>query len=423
MIPPGESLDWQRRIITLYHLGEDNCLTKTMGLSWFHPGIPAGGVTLMPIRLLRHENVYSMFYAGNFIADKPLLLEFDRYHPTPCSMRHSNRPNTVEYAEKYSQLLVVAGLVPPGKQEPASPPSLPWTKAFKSEREKFWKQLPQSPVIAEIGVDKAGTAIDIIIPTANPKKLYLVDPWDLVDAKEQIWEQAKENREEIQNYFKDNEKVEIVHGFSDQAAQNFDSQYFDVVFSDWALSFQDTKKDIVNWLPKVKKGGFICGDLFCLEDHHWSGAFGAILEFLAKYVLKDESILERLEQTRTELISALHYKYIVTGKDFSNVEFYMKEHTGGDLMVRYLSKTLNFGSFARVEEKCEDVIQTKPDLQSLITMGNSPYFKYYPSGRTRAGTWAIKVGDWAENIDYNELQEWADSNNDTKWIPVVFEKK
>jgi len=410
MIPPGNLPDWQRRIITLYFTAASDSISRMMGFLWFNPDTIIGELSVQPIRYMRHINVVSVF------ADKS---ELDIYHPHTNTKRFSQRPNTLEYWERYGSLVVASGLVPLSSMSKATPPSPPWSKPFEQyPRGAFWDELDSDSVVAEIGVDKAGTAIDIIIPKADPKKLYLIDPWDFI--KNNPWADSKQNREFVQDKFKKNPNVEVVQDFSSTAAEQFDDQHFDVVFSDWATSYTDTKKDISSWLRKVKPGGYLAGDLFCIEDHHWTGAFGAILEFLSKYVVKDKSIIKRAEVTREILVGNLYQKYM-DAKDIKNVEFYMKEQLFGDILVRYESRSLQIAGFSSISEKCEDIIQTKPDLLTLKALSDNKYFKYYPSSRVRAGTWRIEIGDWINDIDFDELSDWAEEETDLAWIPIRFE--
>lgn len=412
MIPPGNLPDWQRRIITLYFTDARDSFSHMMGFLWFNPDTITGKLSVQPIRYIRHIDVTSVF------ADRS---ELDTYHPRTSRKRFSQRPNTLEYWEKYGSLVVASGLVPLSSISPASPPASPWSKPFeKHPRGAFWDEIDSDSVVAEIGVDKAGTAIDVIIPKADPKKLYLIDPWDLIEDKNNLWANSEQNREFVQDKFKKNPNVEVIQDFSNTAAEKFDDQYFDVVFSDWAISYTDTKKDISSWLRKIKPGGYLAGDLFCIEDHHWTGAFGAVLEFLSKYVIKDKSIIERAELTREILVPELYRKYM-DGKDIKNVEFYMKEQLFGDILVRHESNCLQIAGFSTIPEKCEDIIQTKPDLLTLKTLSDNKYFKYYPSSRVRAGTWRIEIGDWINDIDFDELSDWAEEETDLAWIPIRFE--
>ena len=113
---------------------------------------------------------------------------------------------------------------------------------------------------------KGGTAHDYILPIVNPKKLYLIDPWDLSEENITLWPQSKQNREKVIKMFSDNESVEIVQDYSDSAAEKFDDGYFDCVSSDWALEYGDAKKEIISWLPKIRRGGYLSGETFLFGD-------------------------------------------------------------------------------------------------------------------------------------------------------------
>jgi hypothetical protein len=412
MIPPDLYPNWQRRIITLYYSNAEKSISNDMGALWFHPDTVVGSLSVQPIRYVRYVDTHSVLTC---------LTDMEKYDPSSYTRVFSNRPNTSEYFEKYGSLLIMAGLVDQKHQTIGSPPAMPWDKPFKQLRDEFWKSLPNDSTIVELGVDKAGTASDLIIPLSKPKKLYLIDPWDLVNEDEQIWFNSKANREAVQDLFKDNPKVEVLQSFSQDAAEKFENEYFDVVFSDWALTYEQTKVDIFTWLKKIKPGGFLCGDLFCLEDHHWSGAFGAIMEFMAKYVLKDTEIITRQERSREVLLFNLIDKYEKSNK-ISDVNFYMTEHPFGDILVRYNSTSFTFNGFHTRREKCEDIIQIKPDYPTLLSLAKNPHFTYYPSGRTRAGTWKLQIGDWIDDLDFEEFEKWAKTETDNVWIPVEFER-
>ena len=55
----------------------------------------------------------------------------------------------------------------------------------------------------------------------------------------------------------------------------YEDASLDFVFLDGDHSYDGLKKDIIAWLPKVKKGGIICGHDFCLAD---SGVIQAVTE-------------------------------------------------------------------------------------------------------------------------------------------------
>jgi predicted O-methyltransferase YrrM len=68
------------------------------------------------------------------------------------------------------------------------------------------------------------------------------------------YEKAKEN---IHEHFPD---VQVLKFASLEACQLFQDSYFDIVYIDAAHDYLSVTNDIKAWLPKVRKGGCICGD-------------------------------------------------------------------------------------------------------------------------------------------------------------------
>jgi predicted O-methyltransferase YrrM len=64
---------------------------------------------------------------------------------------------------------------------------------------------------------------------------------------------------------------------SDDAYVNLPDNFYDFVYIDGLHTYEQVKKDILNYLPKIKKGGFIGG-----HDYHpnWQGVVDAINELL-----------------------------------------------------------------------------------------------------------------------------------------------
>jgi hypothetical protein len=65
-----------------------------------------------------------------------------------------------------------------------------------------------------------------------------------------------------QNNLKENkvdDVVEVIDARTDEAITRYPDEYFDVVFIDADHRYTAVKKDIQQWLMKVKKGGLLCG--------------------------------------------------------------------------------------------------------------------------------------------------------------------
>jgi predicted O-methyltransferase YrrM len=56
------------------------------------------------------------------------------------------------------------------------------------------------------------------------------------------------------------DRIKVIRNNSLNESKNYNDEHFDVVYIDASHDYQSVKEDILNWLPKVKKGGIICGD-------------------------------------------------------------------------------------------------------------------------------------------------------------------
>ena len=57
-----------------------------------------------------------------------------------------------------------------------------------------------------------------------------------------------------------NRKFKYLKGRAENLVEKFDDEYFDTIFIDMDHSYQSVKRDIQQWLPKVKPGGILAGD-------------------------------------------------------------------------------------------------------------------------------------------------------------------
>jgi predicted O-methyltransferase YrrM len=114
----------------------------------------------------------------------------------------------------------------------------------------------------------------------NFKKVISIDPYiDDYDLNDPACEHISFN--EVYVKFLDNTKkfnnISQIKKTSDESFSYFDDESIDVLYIDGLHTYEQVKKDIINYLPKVKKGGFICG-----HDYHknWPGVIQAIEETL-----------------------------------------------------------------------------------------------------------------------------------------------
>lgn len=106
-----------------------------------------------------------------------------------------------------------------------------------------------------------------LVKQGNKFDLYAVDLWD-----KSVWKNRKNKNRinfeldhiyDIYNFnLRDNQVRQYINdikGDSAVSASIFEDRYFDFVFIDADHREESVKKDILAWLPKVKKGGIIAG--------------------------------------------------------------------------------------------------------------------------------------------------------------------
>lgn len=134
---------------------------------------------------------------------------------------------------------------------------------------------------AEIGVCAGVFAYYVLLPS-QPSKLYLIDPWQYglqadveKDPTAEKQSHADSLYKKVFNLFSSYPNVEIIRLKSEDAVFMFPDEYFDYVYIDGEHSYKAVMRDLTNYFPKVKIGGYIIGD-----DYGWAGIMPAVQDFL-----------------------------------------------------------------------------------------------------------------------------------------------
>ena len=130
-------------------------------------------------------------------------------------------------------------------------------------------KVPDGGTIVEIGVFK-GRSLCSIAPACKARgiRMYAVDPWIGCEPFMQLFQNH------IQ-HFGVADIVTILRAESHIAAQSFAPASVDMVFVDGPHDYQQVKRDIQAWVPKIKPGGYIAGHDYCPE---WPGVGVAVVE-------------------------------------------------------------------------------------------------------------------------------------------------
>jgi hypothetical protein len=161
---------------------------------------------------------------------------------------------------------------------------------------KLLSLFPLSSIGVEIGVHTRGFSSNIL-KLIKPAKLFLIDPWkyepypryrnSVYGSQNQQQQDGMDTRyNRVCNRFsKEIEAgvVTILRQSSAEAANYFDSNSVDWVYIDGNHTYEFVKQDLQLYFPKVKAGGFICGDDYGIKGWWEGGIMKAVNEFKAEH--------------------------------------------------------------------------------------------------------------------------------------------
>lgn len=139
-------------------------------------------------------------------------------------------------------------------------------------REILFQYYPKNSVGCEIGVWQ-GHFAEQLVEQAQPKKLYLIDPWVVQDYKKRWYSKDHVSQtimdaiyQHVQKKFEDNPVISIIRDYSDNAFCTIIDNELDWIYIDGNHSEDAVYRDLCNSYRKVKSGGYITGDDFSWID-------------------------------------------------------------------------------------------------------------------------------------------------------------
>jgi hypothetical protein len=139
-------------------------------------------------------------------------------------------------------------------------------------------------IFVEVGSFKGRSSIAMavnIINSGKDIKFYCVDTW--LGSIEHQSGQDSEDKDVINNnlkniFIKNIESVKniitSIEKTSIEAANDFENSSLSFVFIDASHDYENVKKDLEAWYPKIKKGGTLAG-----HDWTWPDVSRAVVEF------------------------------------------------------------------------------------------------------------------------------------------------
>lgn len=144
--------------------------------------------------------------------------------------------------------------------------------------------------IVEVGVNKGETSqlLRHLFPDAT---LYLIDPWKLtneygysatpISRKLKHYENAYRH---VSTLFQGDSKVQLLRMPSLDGVQHVPDE-LDLVFIDANHEYSEVRKDILSWLPKVRRGGLLSGHDYDQNIPMFSGVKQAVDEIFGRKIL------------------------------------------------------------------------------------------------------------------------------------------
>jgi len=136
--------------------------------------------------------------------------------------------------------------------------------------------VPDDGVFVECGAWLGKSSSYLCDISKDRIRVYIVDHW--LGSKDELNNSHKLGTEQdIYQIFIDNMGDRIFTPLrmdSEQASKQFEDNSCDVVFIDMGHSYEEVKRDIELWLPKVKTGGIIAGH----DYPSWPGVKKAVDE-------------------------------------------------------------------------------------------------------------------------------------------------
>lgn len=147
--------------------------------------------------------------------------------------------------------------------------------------------LPLNPSGVEIGVLE-GDFSEKILMAINPKHFILIDPFETggelyasglssaYSNETQYWSVLNRFEKEIEKG-----QVMVRRKYSYEMASHYPDNYIDFVYLDGSHLYPDVKKDLEDWVIKLKYNGCMCGHDYIDVDNF--GVKDAVNEFCSLY--------------------------------------------------------------------------------------------------------------------------------------------
>ena len=170
---------------------------------------------------------------------------------------------------------------------------------YKSIVDKF----ESGSKFVEIGSWKGKSSAYMAVEIANSGKdieFYCVDTWEGSIENQNnpelpyLYDIFKENMKSLDGYYRNMKMTSL------QAVKKFENESLDFVFIDGSHEYEDVKKDIIAWFPKVKPGGILAGhDYYIGEEDYCPGVKQAVNEEVFGFDTQENCWIYKVPNTFT----------------------------------------------------------------------------------------------------------------------------
>ena len=144
-----------------------------------------------------------------------------------------------------------------------------------------------SGTIVELGAWKGRSSAFLVVEAKNKSpyiNINIVDTWlgseeHTEEMKDNLYEKFKSNMTRLDGLYKEHRMT------TDEAVLLFEDASLDGVFIDADHSYEAVKKDIANWMPKVRKGGILGGHDYIQT---FEGVVRAVNESISDFVTMEQ---------------------------------------------------------------------------------------------------------------------------------------
>lgn len=141
--------------------------------------------------------------------------------------------------------------------------------------------------IVELGAWKGRSSAFLVVEARNKSpniKIHIVDTWlgsgeHTAGMTDGLYEKFISNMSPLSGHYQAQRMT------TDEAAPLFEDGSLDAVFIDADHTYDAVRRDIANWMPKVRKGGILAGHDYV---HTWPGVVQAVNESISGFSIMEQ---------------------------------------------------------------------------------------------------------------------------------------